>query len=225
MSAKFFIHYCSGTGGMFLTSVFAKVMNISIQTKISPVGDCHDFGHGIWKTNEDVALDHVYDKQTGMLKLQHVPNKTLYLGHVISNQFIEQHPDIHVIQISAAPEDYFSIAFLAAKKEWPQHWTLQEYNKWVGPDYPPYSPDNIANSDLICKDLVDILLKKQTTDWYKTHEDIKYAHQIDFRTVMGIGTENLAQQVATITGGTVTPDVESFVNEYQQLNQKLYLNK
>jgi hypothetical protein len=218
------IHYCSGTGGMFLTSVFAKIMNIPIETKISSIGDCHDFGNGVWAPHQSAIIDHVFDVQTGKLILNHVPGKFLYLSHIITNEFIEQNPDIEVVQIRAKPDDYYDISLLAVKKEWPNHWTQEEYNKWVSPYYPPYSPNNIAESALICKDLIGFLIGKKTADWYQEHEHINYSHYIDFQTVMGIDNKNLAQEVATITGGNVTDEVCKFINEYQQLNKKLYLN-
>jgi heme/copper-type cytochrome/quinol oxidase subunit 2 len=102
--------------------------------------------------------------------------------------------------------------------------TQEEYNKWKSPHYPPYSPDNIADSDLICNDLINDLLTTQTTLWYEQHASIKYAHAIDFSTVMGVDDKNLVQIVAGITGGQITDDVCNFVDEYQQLNKKILLN-
>jgi hypothetical protein len=224
MTKKFMIHYCPGTGGMFLTSVFAKILNIPIETKISPVGDCHDFGNGVWKSYQTVVIDHTFDINTGKIKLTHVPGRRLYLGHAMTNEFIQQTPDVKVVQISADSDDYFNIALMAIKKRWPNKWTQEEYNQWVGPDYPPYSPNNIAESDLICKDLMDYALLKQTSDWYKEYANIKYLHCIDFKTVMGINDKKLAQEVANITGNPVNDSACKFINEYQQLNKKLYFN-
>jgi hypothetical protein len=63
MTKKFLIHTCPGVGGMFVASLFAKMMNIPINTKISPVGDCHDMGNGIWQSpgNGNIDFAHVFD--------------------------------------------------------------------------------------------------------------------------------------------------------------------
>jgi hypothetical protein len=222
MTKKFMIHYCPGAGGMFLTSVFAKIMNVPIKTKISPTGDCHDFGNGVWNSYQNVVMNHIFDPEIRKMKLMYTPGKRLYLGHAMTYEFVEQHPDISVVQISAEPDDYYNISLMAIKKGWPNLWTKEEYNKWVGPDYPPYSPNNLAESDLICNDLLDYALIKQTTNWFEENADIKYSHQIDFKTVMGINNKNLVQEVANITGDCVNNDTCEFVNEYQQLNKKLY---
>ena len=225
MTKKFMIHYVQGAGGMFLSSVFAKVMNIPIKTKISSVGDCHDHGNGVWKIYQNVIRDDEFDITTGELKMQHSPGNRLYYTHTVTDEFIEQNTDIEIIQISATLDDYPNIALLAVKKEWPRYWrTKEEYNKWVGPDYPPYSPNNIAESDLICTDLIDFHIMKRTTDWYENYAHINYSHHIDFQTVMGLNDKNLAQEVATIVDGRVTQDILEFIDQYQQLNKKLYFN-
>ena len=224
MNKKFIIHYCPGTGGMFLSSVFAKIMNIPIKTKISSLGDCHDLGSGIWRSHQTVVINDIFDTKTNKMRLNHRPGGRLYLCHAITNEFIEQHPDIEVVQISASPDDYFNIAKMVIKKAWPNLWTKEEYDKWRGPDYPPYSRNNIAESDLICKDLLDHSILKQTSDWYEEYADIKYLHHIDFKTVMGLNDKNLAQEVATITGNPVNHNACKFINEYQQLNKRLYFD-
>ena len=224
MNKKFIIHFCPGTGGMFLSSVFAKIMNIPIKTKISSLGDCHDLGSGIWRSHQTVVINDIFDTKTNKMRLNHRPGGRLYLCHAITNEFIEQHPDIEVVQISASPDDYFNIAMMVIKKAWPNKWTKEEYTKWVGPDYPPHSPNNIAESDLICKDLMDNIAMKETSDWFKEYQDIKYSHCIDFNTIMGINNNNLIQKVASITGENITDNVCKFVSEYQQLNKKLYFS-
>ena len=224
MNKKFIIHFCPGTGGMFLSSVFAKIMNIPIKTKISSLGDCHDLGSGIWRSHQTVVINDIFDTKTNKMRLNHRPGGRLYLCHAIINEFIEQHPDIEVVQISASPDDYFNIAKMVIKKAWPNLWTKEEYDKWRGPDYPPYSRNNIAESDLICKDLLDYSILKQTSDWYEEYADIKYLHHIDFKTVMGLNDKNLAQEVATITGNPVNHNACKFINEYQQLNKRLYFD-
>ena len=226
MSKKFFIHYCPGSGGMFLTSVFAKIMNTSIETKISSVGDCHDYGNGIWThLYQNIGTSDIFDTKSAKLKLQDtLPDLLLYYGHAITKEFAEQNTDINLIQIYADQSDYFNIAKIVIKKACPNLLTKEEYDKWRGVDYPPYSRKNIAESDLICKDLLDYSILKQTSGWYEEYADIKYLHHIDFKTVMGLNDKNLAQEVATITGNPVNHNACKFINEYQQLNKRLYFD-
>jgi hypothetical protein len=224
MTKKILIHFCNGSGGQFLMSVFARMMGIQINTKISPQGHCHDHGFGIWKVPSNKICFDCFDTKSNTMKLHYHPEAELYATHSLTTEFIEQHPDIILIQIAAKPSDYYSITKLVVKKAWPSFWTQEEYNKWKSPHYPPYSTDNIANSDLICNDLINVLLTTQTTVWYEQHAFIKYAHVIDFSTVMGVDNKTLVQIVADITGGQLTDEVCKFVDEYQQLNKKILFN-
>jgi len=219
------IHYCTGTGGMFLTALFAKFMNIKLQEKISARGDCHDYGNGVWRGAPEIFTAHKFDVELGNTKFQYRPGLRLYHTHHLTCEFVEQNADLTVVRIDADESDYINIARLAVKKAFAVHWTLQEYNKWVGPDYPPYSPNNIAESDLIVADVVNDFIITQTKPWFTQHASIKYSHTIDFKTVMGLNNQDLVQEVANITHGQITDDICKFVDDYQQLNKKLYFNK
>jgi len=224
MNKKFMIHYHPGTGGFFLTTVFAKLMNIAINTAISDTGDCHDLGQGIWNEVDGINFAHSFDKSIGDLKLMYHPGVNLYSTHAVTPEFIQKNPDIKVIQIGAMPEDYRLITTMFVKKAWPNLWTEEEYNKWVSPYYPPYSRNNIAESELICQDLINDFIITRTPIWFEQHSQLNYAHVINFKTVMGLNDENLVNIVAKITGGKITDDIHDFVREYQQLNKKLYFN-
>jgi hypothetical protein len=221
MNKKFMIHSAPGAGGMFLTSVFAKIMGIAIDTKISNIGDCHDFGNGVW--NSSLIADK-FDKELKVMKLTYHPELAVCYTHAMSNKFIKNYPDVQVLKIAADPAAYRDITRLAVKKAWPNLWTQEEYNKWVSPNYPPYSCSNIAESELICNDLINDLAVTQTESWFKQYECINYSHVIDFRTVMGIDDKNLLDEVKNITGGQITDDLRAFVDKYQQINKKLYFS-
>jgi hypothetical protein len=218
------IHYCQGSGGMFLTAVFAKFMNIKLQEKISVRGDCHDYGNGVWNRAPGISVAHTFDIKLGRTKFRYLPGSGLYETHNLTSEFVEQNADLTVVRIDADESDYINIARLAVKKAHAMHWTLQEYNKWVSSDYPPFSPNNLEESDLIVSDLVNDFIITQTKPWFIQHASIKYSHTIDFKTVMGLNNRDLVQEVANITDGQITDDICKFVHNYQQLNKKLYFN-
>lgn len=224
MSKKFIIHYCTGSGGFFLTSVFAKLMNIPINPVISPVGDCHDLGSGVWKEIKGFRLAHRFDLSIGDIKFIYRTGVDLYTTHVITSDFIKNNPDIQLIQIGATPSDYPGITTLDIKKRGPIIWTREEYNKWVGVDYPPYNPNNIAESEIICQDLFNSFAEA-TPQWFNEYSNINYSHVIQFKTVMGLNDISLVDTVAEITGGKPSDDIYQFVKEYQELNKKLYFSK
>lgn len=221
MRNKFIIHYFNGTGGFFLTSVFAKIMGIPNNTVISPVGHCHDLGAGEWTETKDIWVAHEWDHNLGGMKFIYRPGVNLYSTHIIDACWVDNNPDIKVVQISAEPDDYADIVRVCVKKAFSANWSLDEYNKWVRPGYPPYSPNNLAESELICQDLVAGFIPA-ITKWYDENSSVKYAYKIKFKTVMGLNNNSLVNQVAEITSGTITDEVCEFVQKYQQLNHQLY---
>lgn len=221
MSTKFMIHYCPGSGGMFLTGVFAKFMEFKTQQVISPVGDCHDLGNGVWKPTSTIDFSHKFNVRSGVLELNHNPDIDISLTHIITQDFIDQHPNIKLIQISADTDDYYHITKMAVKKKWPNIWTEEEYNKWAGADYPPYDRNNIADSELICSDLIQHFIK-ETSDWFEYSSKLPYFHKIEFKTIMGLNNKKLTDEISSITGKSVTDEISKFVDEYQTLNKNLY---
>jgi hypothetical protein len=142
----------------------------------------------------------------------------------VYNQWIEQNPDMEVIKIGAEPADYRDITTLYVKKAYPTIWTKEEYSKWASPNYPPYSPNNIAESELVFNDLFNDFMTTNTIKWFEHYSTLNYAHVIDFKTIMGINDKKLANEVSKITGVSVNDDVCEFINQYQETNKKLYFN-
>lgn len=216
------IHYYPGSGGFFLTAVFAKIMNIKVNPLINATGHCHDLGAGEWNETADIKFAHVFDRDTNDMKLQYHSGAQLSSTHAVTLEFINQHPEVEVVQIGADSTDYFSITKLYVKKAWRHHWTQDEYNKWVSPNYPPYSRNNIDDSDLICNDLINDFMITRTPKWFEQNAQLKYAHVINFKTLMGLDDKNLGQEVAKITGGQLTDKIRDFITEYQMINKRLY---
>jgi len=215
---RYIIYCCAGSGGLFLTSVFAKIMGIAIAPTFSNTGNCHDLGHGVWKDvpGANIVGDH--------WELNYQASCPLYYAHRLLPTFRNDNPDVKFVLIDVDPEDYRIVTTLVVKKAWPDIWTLEEYDKWKGPNYPPYSNNNIAESELIVQDLVDDLAITSTQAWIdrNAHEHCDY--RINFKTIFGLNNLTLDQVVADIVQKPTTRQIHQYVVDYQQLNRRLYFN-
>lgn len=214
--SRYMIHCCAGTGGLFLTSVFSKIMGNNLYPKFSDTGNCHDLGHGAWKgaPGANFLGNH--------WEINYKPNCPLYYAHQVPLTFRNSNPDIKFVFIDVDPEDYLKVTMLYVKKAWPDLWTQQEYNKWKGPDYPLYSKNNIAESDLIVQDLVGNLLVTHIEPWFKNNQPQSCDYSINFKTIMGLNDLVLDQVVSDIVQRPTTTEIHQFVSDYQTLNQRLY---
>lgn len=215
---RYVIYCCGGPGGLFLTSVFAKIMGVSVNPNFSNTGNCHDLGHGVWKgaPGANFLGDH--------WELNYRTNCPLYYAHRLPPTFRNDNPDIKFVFIDVEPEDYRTVTTLLVKKAWPDIWTQEEYNKWKGPDYPPYSNNNIADSKLIVQDLVNNLTITYTQEWIERNAHEHYDYRINFKTILGLDNLVLDQIVSDIVQQPTTEKIHQYVVDYQQLNQRLYFN-
>lgn len=210
------IHCCSGTGGLFLTSVVAQILGYNIYSNFSNTGHAHDMGRGNWKGAPGLCIVGV-DWQTN-----YRAHNPLYYTHVVPADFQRLNPDITVIMIKANPEDYEKVAELLVHKVSPDVWTKEEYDKWAGPDYPPYSPNNIAESELIRNDLINDIKITNVKKWHDENLNMTDCTTINFRTVMGIDRVDLVDTICNIVKLPATDAIRQYVAEYQKINQSLY---
>lgn len=218
MTNRYLIHCCSGSGGLFLTSVFAKMLQIPVQPVISDTGHCHNQGHGDWKSVPGVAV--IGNHWAG----NYHPGNRLYYVHELDSKFKQHNPDVKIVRITVQPSDYRLVTELYVSKAWPALWTPEEYARWASADYPPYSANNIEESQLIRQDLINNLSQTLTADWVQRCHNDPWDHSIDFRTVMGLDDQLLDQVVADITAQQTTDEIRAFVAEYQTVNKELYFN-
>ena len=210
------LYCCPGTGGSFLTTVFAQIIGCGLPGKFSSTGHAHDMGRGNWKSAKSVCF--VGD----FWAINYRPGYTLYYAHQMTDNFLSQNPDISLVQISTDPEDYRKVTELYVKKAWPDIWNEEEYKKWASPDYPPYSPNNIRDSKLIVDDLINDFETTVIKAWYDRNAHTKPTHVINFKTVLGLDDLRIEQVVADIVQRPVTESVVEYVKKYQQLNKELY---
>jgi hypothetical protein len=218
MNSRFVIYCCSGSGGLFVSSVFAKLMGIATQPKISDTGNCHDLGSGNWLSIPQLVLASSY------WDMNYRSDARLLHAHELPTNFKHIYPDIKVVYITASPAQYKTITKMFVKKAWSELWTFEEYSKWVGPDYPPYSVNNIAESELICNDLVNDLVTTTTKAWFDRADIAAVDYTIDFETVMGLNDQLLDQLISDIVQQPTTKEIAQYVQDYQRLNQQLYFN-
>jgi hypothetical protein len=216
MNSRYMIYCCAGTGGLFLTTVFAQILGYSVKAKFSNTGHAHDMGRGNWQGARSVCF--VGDHWT----INYRPGHALYYAHQMPDNFIATNPDIELIQIVTDPEDYRKVTELYVKKAWPDIWTEEEYKKWASPAYPPYSPHNIRDSKLIVDDLVNDFELSIVKDWHDRNAGIQPAHTINFKTIMGLDGLAVEQVAADIVKCPANSSVTEYVKHYQQLNKKLY---
>lgn len=216
MSSRYMLYCCPGTGGSFLTTVFAQIIGCGLPGKFSSTGHAHNMGRGNWKSAKSVCF--VGD----FWAINYRPGYTLYYAHQMADNFLSQNPDVLLVQISTDPEDYRKVTELYVKKAWPDIWNKEEYKKWASPDYPPYSPNNIRDSKLIVDDLINDFETTVIKAWYDRNAHTKPAHVINFKTVLGLDDLRIEQVVADIVQRPVTESVVEYVKKYQQLNKELY---
>jgi len=215
---KPYLILCSpGSGGLFLTSVFAQLLNYIVFCRFSNTGNAHDMGNGVWKGHESICLIGNH------WNLNYVPGKPLYYSHMLSDNMLALE-NFKIVYICTDAEDYRKVTELYVKKAWPDLWNEEEYNKWAGPDYPPYSPFNIQESIIIQNDLINDFEKTTIKKWYDQNPCSKTYETINFKTIMGIDDLNLISEVEKIIGCSANKDTQDYVKDYQSLNQRLYFD-
>jgi hypothetical protein len=96
-------------------------------------------------------------------------------------------------------------------------WNQHEYDKLAGPDWPPYSPNNIAESSMIRDELTQHQIP-HTQNWSTQVDRNLVDNVLQFKTIL---SGNINQAVANIMGVPVDPTLEHFVKEYQAANDRL----
>lgn len=213
---RYMIYCCTGSGGLFLTSVVAQILGYNVYSNFSSTGHAHDMGSGNWKGAKAVCFVGCH------WELNFLTGYDLYYSHVIPAGFCEKNPEFKLIKIVVDPIDYEKVAELLVYKAWPDLWTKEEYDKWASKNYPPYSRNNINESELIRKDLITDLKITNIKHWHEENLNIPNYATINFRTVMGIDQLDLVDTVCNILKLSATDTTRQYVSNYQRINQTLY---
>jgi len=216
--SRYLIYCAAGTGGLFLTSVFANLLGIAVQPKFSNTGNSHDLGKGAWK-GAGTAINFCGNDWDMCYK----PECKIYYCHQGPlEEFKQENLDVKVVLININPEDYRKVTELYVCKAWPDILRDQpgEYEKWKGQDWPEYTYDVIQKHAAIRDEFIDRLYK-ETSNWMKNHKSNIVDEEINFRTVMGISGD-LAEECSKIVNRPVTDHVKTLIQEYHETNKRLY---
>lgn len=215
---KYMVYCCAGTGGLFLTSVIANFLGRTVKPNFSSTGHSHDQGYGNWK-GADRVVNFIGDYWSNLRRGYPIFNA--HYGPI--RDFKKSQKNLKVISIKMYPDDYYDVTRLFVCKAWPDILTEQEYANQKGANWPDYSTNIIAESEIVRTDLINHLLLK-ITDWDKNYDREVVDYNIDFKTVMGLDNASLADTVSDILQKPVTDEIQKLINEYQQLNKRLYFN-
>jgi hypothetical protein len=197
---------------MFVISLFAKLLGYDCPTTISNNGHCHDLGRGAWQGMPFVEQhgDYWDGKNT---------HRPLIFTHCTDLARIKRTiPRAKIVLIDYGPEYYWQISLFRTVKALGQIWNETEYDNTAGPNWPPYSPNNIAESPIIRTELTGFRMP-DTQNWIHNIDRSAVDHSIDFATVI---SGNVAGAVADILNVPVDPAVQQFADQYQTINQEYY---
>jgi len=215
---RFLIYCAAGSGGLFLTSVFANLLGITVQPIFSSSGNSHDLGKGAWEGHgHDICFCGDY------WELNYQPGATIYYTHSGNmKKFKQENPNVKIVLVDIDEEDYRKVTELLVCKAWPDILRDQpgEYEKWKGPDWPDWEYDIIQKNEMVKNELIDAFLP-QIADWMKNYNRDVVDAKINFKSIMGI-RGNLAKECGEIANRPVSQTVINLIQEYQDINRKLY---
>ena len=208
---QYIILSVAGSASMFLTSIFAQYLGAD-PARISPRGDAHDLGAGAWCSTDLIELIGDYPRP------QPSTRPLLYV-HTTDLDLIRRHnPEARVVLVDFDLEDVETISWFRTIKAHTQTWSPAEYAKLAGPDWPAYSPTNIEDSELVRRELTALQQPHTREWWQRTRGCTQINYRVYFKTIVA-GAVNEA--VATILGLAPRPDIQQFIDQYQETNARL----
>jgi hypothetical protein len=219
-NTKYVVYAGYGAAGNFLSAIVAKFLGNDIALKFSKSGDAHDMGAGTWNGTPDKFVNAVGD----YWKHINLSSTVFYVHCGPIKQFKKENNNVIVILIEYDLEDYFYVAQMFACKAAVVWWSLEEYNKWAGPDWPPYDKQNIQKSVMVKQEVTNGLIE-YVAQWMQDCDRSVVDYTINFKTIMGLDTLDLATEISTILKCPITNDIKNTIIEYQTLNKKLYFNE
>lgn len=211
---QYYLLSVAGSGGMFVSSLMLHYMGLPSNPQVSAAGDCHDLGNGTWKPADDVFL--IGDRWE-----HRAYRKPLLYSHYTNLTDVKNYmPNLTVVLIDYTEDDIELISRLRTVKAHSLQWNQEQYDLLAGPDWPAYSKDNIAESKLIQDELTQMRIPT-TRDWLTDVDQNQIDYTVPFRMITGQDS-GLNQKVADIFGLPESAQLDNFIKEYQQVNQKLY---
>lgn len=206
-----------GAGSLFLASVFAKYLGYPCNTTISQSGHCHNLGHGDW-----VYTKFIVNALNLVPGCEFINQDAVFVGHKLPNDYLKKKPyNLKIVLIDYELSDSYYIALLHSVKAFPHVWTEGHYNTIAGPDWLPYNWNVMLTSKLVRDELLPYRIEEMN-QWIDSIDSSIVDYFIDFKTVFGLNSLDLNQQVANILNTSPDPEIKLFIDEYQTINQQLY---
>lgn len=208
---QYYLLSVSGSCSMFVASLMAQYLGATSTAKISAMGDCHDHGNGFWQPTDIIETigDYWQDKN--------YQKPLLYAHYTDLARVRQQLPNVQIVLVDFEPDDIRLIAYFRTIKAHSLEWNQAEYDKLAGPDWPPYSDNNIAESQLIRDELTEHRMV-YTQNWLAQVDRNLVDNVLQFKTIL---TGDINQTVADIMGMPVNRSLDNFVKEYQTINERL----
>ena len=214
MIDQYYICCVPGSSGMFLSTVMAKYLGYNCPTVISDNGHCHDLGNGIWKENDYIEL--IGDYWTGKKT-----TRPIIYSHYTDLGVVKQTmPNVKIVLIDYDDTDLTQVATFRTMKAYTLQWSIHEYNKVAGPDWPPYDPNNLTQSKMIRDECINFRIQ-DTKKWIEEVDKTQVDYTIDFKTIY---CGNLDQTVTTLLSVPTSKQITQFITQYQTINAEYYLN-
>ena len=230
---QFIIVFDPGMCGLFLAGLLVKYFNPDYNPKISKkTGDCHDHGFGPWVPSG--LLEHVGKVGPSNSWHSHFPENTPYTidrpvtvvatTHVPDIKRIKESvPGAKIILIDFVEDDIKNILTFKICKAMTQLWTKELYDKFAGPDWPEYDKDNLLNDLSICNEMMYCFgFLNSLRKWYGMLDKKQCDYIVEFKTILGLNSVDLNQQIANIVNKPMNAQYQSYIDEYRVVNKNLY---
>jgi hypothetical protein len=209
---EYYLLSASGSCSMFVASLMAQYLGAGNTAVISERGDCHDHGNGFWQETDIIEVIGDYWKPN-----KYYQRPLLYSHYTDLADVRCKFPDIKIVLVDFEPNDVRQISYFRTLKAHHLTWSRKEYDIFAGPDWPEYSPNNIIDSQIVRNELTEHQIP-HTQHWLTQVDRNLVDNVLQFKTIL---SGNINQAVADIMKKPVRSDLESFVKEYQTVNERL----
>jgi hypothetical protein len=200
---------------MFLTAILSKCLGLKADTKISPLGHCHDMGDGLYVNTDSVnMLGWHWDKRTDC---------SIVNGHYTNLLQVKiDLPDHKIILIDVKDDDVALMTSLRFYKTMCPM-SQREYDKFTEKfkitTWPEYK--TLITSPKIVKDSITSYDATWFREWKQDIDTACIDYVVPFKTLHGLDSTSLVDLISTF-GIHTNSAAQEFVEHYRTKNLTLY---